>query len=172
VNPVSFLPLSPLLLMDLPFRSRDEQHSTVRRASLPPYHPRNGGLPGLKTDRAGTNGSMRTSLPRAHDGGTCLRKATPQNAVIVSAPHASFVERWKASYETFNEDEWAQHSVDEPWVSVDNPLLLSARLSLTSQTGFRISPGHCSPLPLRNPGAFHPSVLLANVAWKRGREGP
>ncbi|KAG7528492.1 hypothetical protein FFLO_06115 [Filobasidium floriforme] len=37
------------------------------------------------------------------------------NGIIVAEPHASFLERWRSSYEDFRPDEWAQHSVARPW---------------------------------------------------------
>ena len=37
--------------------------------------------------------------------------------MIIAAPHSSFVDRWLASYETFDEHEWDDHSVNIPWVS-------------------------------------------------------
>jgi hypothetical protein len=39
-----------------------------------------------------------------------------QNGIILAEPRASFLERWRASYEDFKPDEWAQHSVARPWV--------------------------------------------------------
>lgn len=39
------------------------------------------------------------------------------NAVIISEPNSRFLETWRASYETFNEGVWADHSVVMPWVS-------------------------------------------------------
>ncbi|KZT51932.1 glycosyltransferase family 32 protein [Calocera cornea HHB12733] len=43
-------------------------------------------------------------------GGLC-------NAIIVAKPGASFLQRWFATYRTFNESghEWAEHSVAMPW---------------------------------------------------------
>jgi hypothetical protein len=37
--------------------------------------------------------------------------------VIVSAPHSSFIDRWLATYETFDNGAWDRHSVNMPWVS-------------------------------------------------------
>lgn len=40
-----------------------------------------------------------------------------QNAVIISQPHAPFIDRWITSYASFTKDVWAGHSVVKPWVS-------------------------------------------------------
>ncbi|RXK41142.1 hypothetical protein M231_01545 [Tremella mesenterica] len=37
------------------------------------------------------------------------------NAVIVSEPGSVFINRWLTSYDTFNQDSWARHSVEIPW---------------------------------------------------------
>ncbi|KAL7421236.1 hypothetical protein Q5752_004121 [Cryptotrichosporon argae] len=37
------------------------------------------------------------------------------NAVIISAPNAPFIDRWLLSYESFEEGNWAGHSVEKPW---------------------------------------------------------
>ncbi|WVQ74931.1 hypothetical protein IAR50_004539 [Cryptococcus sp. DSM 104548] len=37
------------------------------------------------------------------------------NAVIISAPGSPFIERWLASYDTFDGGIWARHSVVKPW---------------------------------------------------------
>lgn len=34
---------------------------------------------------------------------------------MISQPHSSFLERWRASYQDFSPKEWAEHSVDRPW---------------------------------------------------------
>lgn len=39
-----------------------------------------------------------------------------QNAVIIAQPHSSFIDRWLASYETFEDGQWDEHSVNMPWV--------------------------------------------------------
>lgn len=43
-----------------------------------------------------------------------------QNGVIVAAPHADFLDRWRATYESFDESVWADHSVVVPWVREKN----------------------------------------------------
>jgi hypothetical protein len=51
--------------------------------------------------------------------GLCVspsRIALTQNAAIISAPHSDFIERWLASYDTFDESQWNQHSVVQPWI--------------------------------------------------------
>ncbi|KAL0249880.1 hypothetical protein I308_103183 [Cryptococcus tetragattii IND107] len=37
------------------------------------------------------------------------------NAIIISQPNSLFIDRWLASYETFDGGIWAQHSVVKPW---------------------------------------------------------
>ncbi|WOO76631.1 uncharacterized protein LOC62_01G000258 [Vanrija pseudolonga] len=37
------------------------------------------------------------------------------NAVIIARPDAPFITRWLASYDTFDESQWADHSVVMPW---------------------------------------------------------
>nr|ODN89058.1 hypothetical protein L203_02469 [Cryptococcus depauperatus CBS 7841] len=37
------------------------------------------------------------------------------NAIIISEPNAAFVDRWLASYATFDGSIWARHSVVKPW---------------------------------------------------------
>jgi hypothetical protein len=44
------------------------------------------------------------------------RQAHPQNAVIISQPHSSFIDRWLAAYETFDDSSWDHHSVEVSWV--------------------------------------------------------
>ncbi|KIR38192.1 hypothetical protein I307_02481 [Cryptococcus deuterogattii 99/473] len=39
------------------------------------------------------------------------------NAIIISQPNSLFIDRWLASYETFDGGIWAQHSVVKPWAS-------------------------------------------------------
>lgn len=38
-----------------------------------------------------------------------------QNAAIISQPQSDFIDRWLASYETFDESQWNHHSVVKPW---------------------------------------------------------
>ncbi|ORY35552.1 hypothetical protein BCR39DRAFT_510716 [Naematelia encephala] len=37
------------------------------------------------------------------------------NAIIISAPNSTFIDRWIESYATFDEHVWAHHSVVVPW---------------------------------------------------------
>ncbi|WWC63305.1 uncharacterized protein I303_105905 [Kwoniella dejecticola CBS 10117] len=37
------------------------------------------------------------------------------NAIIISQPHSSFIDRWLSSYESFDGGNWAGHSVVKPW---------------------------------------------------------
>nr|XP_019044696.1 hypothetical protein I302_06609 [Kwoniella bestiolae CBS 10118]OCF23626.1 hypothetical protein I302_06609 [Kwoniella bestiolae CBS 10118] len=37
------------------------------------------------------------------------------NAIIISSPQSPFIDRWLASYETFDGGIWARHSVVKPW---------------------------------------------------------
>ncbi|WWD19073.1 hypothetical protein CI109_103531 [Kwoniella shandongensis] len=37
------------------------------------------------------------------------------NAIIISAPGSTFIDRWLASYDTFDGGVWAQHSVQKSW---------------------------------------------------------
>ncbi|KAK8854781.1 hypothetical protein IAR55_003520 [Kwoniella newhampshirensis] len=37
------------------------------------------------------------------------------NAIIISAPNSTFIDRWLASYDSFDGGVWAQHSVQKPW---------------------------------------------------------
>ncbi|WWD02590.1 hypothetical protein V865_000630 [Kwoniella europaea PYCC6329] len=37
------------------------------------------------------------------------------NAIIISTPQSPFIDRWLASYETFDGGVWAHHSVVKPW---------------------------------------------------------
>lgn len=38
-----------------------------------------------------------------------------KNGVIISEPHASFLERWRASYQDFSSTRWDEHSIKRPW---------------------------------------------------------
>ncbi len=93
---------------------------------------------------------------------------SPQNAVIISAPHASFIERWRASYETFDEGEWAQHSVEEPWVGAGLPCNISGGPLLADT---HAPAGHREALSNRSAGARLARLLLAHVARERGGKG-
>lgn len=35
--------------------------------------------------------------------------------MIVAEPNAPFIDRWLAAYDTFDDDDWAYHSVAKPW---------------------------------------------------------
>lgn len=37
------------------------------------------------------------------------------NAVIIAEPKAPFIDHWMRTYVTFDEDDWAGHSVEMPW---------------------------------------------------------
>lgn len=37
------------------------------------------------------------------------------NAVIIAEPQATFIDHWMRTYVTFDEKNWAGHSVDMPW---------------------------------------------------------
>ena len=47
-----------------------------------------------------------------------IQQLISQNAVIISEPDAIFIDRWLASYDSFDEgpwENWAEHSVRIPW---------------------------------------------------------
>ncbi|WVN85915.1 uncharacterized protein L203_101068 [Cryptococcus depauperatus CBS 7841] len=47
--------------------------------------------------------------------GGCAASTHNENAIIISEPNAAFVDRWLASYATFDGSIWARHSVVKPW---------------------------------------------------------
>jgi hypothetical protein len=91
-----------------------------------------------------------------------------QNGIIVAEPHASFLERWRSSYEDFRPDEWAQHSVARPWVSrgirtaVANTSLPDADTDNRRPDPIALT-GDCTEIPQRAERTGYESVLLARL---------
>jgi hypothetical protein len=81
-----------------------------------------------------------------------------QNAVIISAPDSRFIDRWLESYQTYEEGNWAHHSVVVPWVS--SPSFSSSLITLNITANRSRPPG-------RDTGHEPPSILLANVVRRR-----
>ena len=58
--------------------------------------------------------SYHTAMAVELDGGRWQDEMNPKglcNAIIISRPGAVFIERWLRSYESFDDREWADHSV-------------------------------------------------------------
>jgi hypothetical protein len=93
---------------------------------------------------------------------------TPQNGIIVAEPHASFLERWRSSYEDFRPDEWAQHSVARPWVS-RGICTAVANMSMPDIDTDNRRPdpialtGNCTEIPQRAERTGYEGVLLARL---------
>ncbi len=64
---------------------------------------------------------MRKSMSPPLKLSSLLSGCRLQNAVIISAPDSPFIDRWLASYESFDEGIWAHHSVVVPWVCLSLP---------------------------------------------------
>ncbi|KZP01614.1 glycosyltransferase family 32 protein [Calocera viscosa TUFC12733] len=101
-------------------------------------------------------------------GGLC-------NAIIVSKPGASFLQRWFATYQTFNDTgkEWAEHSVAMPWeLALTYPqevTVLNSRAlfyPLWDPHGVRLVHEPSSPGPKGGGWDFSESRQLAYHAWE------
>lgn len=103
-----------MFLLCLPFSKADHEHRTRSFESLM-YHPTTLGMEASPDSR-------RTPL---QPEGLCVRPLLfsefsklifAQNGVIIAQNGSEFLQRWRAMYETFDEGNWAGHSVVMPWV--------------------------------------------------------
>ena len=79
---------------------------------------------------------------------------TMQNAVIISAPHSPFIDRWLASYESFDEAVWAHHSVVVPWVGVLPKRKRRNDIELTPSQSQEIARSHPDEVQVLSSRAF------------------
>ncbi|CAD6581388.1 MAG: hypothetical protein TREMPRED_002999 [Tremellales sp. Tagirdzhanova-0007] len=76
------------------------------------------------------------------------------NAVIISAPHSPFIDRWLASYESFDEAVWAHHSVVVPWVGVLPKRKRRNDIELTPSQSQEIARSHPDEVQVLSSRAF------------------
>lgn len=126
-------------------------------------------------------GALETHHPGLSANSLTLRckfvgAVAPQNGIIVAEPHASFLERWRSSYEDFRPDEWAQHSVARPWVSrgirtaFANMSMPDADIENRRPDPIALT-GNCTEIPQRAERTGYEGVLLARLVGRGSPDG-